>query len=522
MIYKAWLASKVISNEDKDRINKMTKIEKAEAFNGCLNFGTAGLRGIMDVGTNRMNTYVIAQVSQAIANFMNDKNQKNVVIACDTRNNSELFKNTAVNVFLLNNLNVFIFDSVVPLALLSYAVRKLKCDFGIYITASHNPKEYNGYKVFDKTGCQINEKVADIISSYRDDVDILSEYQKSERTPTIIDNSLFKSFAKEIKKAKVHDVNNLNITYTGLYGTGNWFVDRALMEFGFDVHVVKEESVYNGDFPELPTPNPEDEAAFKKALIVAEENKSDIIIGTDPDADRIGVLVRHHNQYIKLTGNQVGILLANYFTKYKKVKKPCVILSDVSTNMVREICKKNKAEVITVSTGFKNIGAKINTNKHDFLLGFEESCGYLVGPYIKDKDAIGASVLVAEMAAFYKTKKMTLIDELDKLYKKHGYFMEKTISIPVNDKVSLFDIVGIVTDGSLSISNLTLKDNIFHFDMKNKCSLTFRRSGTEPKMKIYIKVVSPSETESLELMERYCVLAETVRENIGGKNVKNK
>lgn len=522
MNYKAWLASKNVANIDKDRINKMTKPEREDAFAKMLDFGTAGLRGIMDVGTNRMNTYVVAHVSQAIASFMKDKQQKNIVIACDTRNNSDIFKNTAVNVFLLNDINVYVFNSVTPIPLLSYAVRKLKCDFGIYITASHNTKEYNGYKVFDKTGCQINEKIVEEVNRYRDATDILAGYEKAKKEPVIIEDSVRKSFIKEIKKCKIHNTNNVNITYTGLYGSGNGFVDRVLMDFGFNVHIVEEQSHYNGDFPGLKTPNPEDSINFEKALQVATNNNSDIIIGTDPDADRLGMMVRHNGEFVSLTGNQVGILLSHYFAKYKKVKKPYIIFSDVSTNMVRDICKKNNVETIIVPTGFKHIGAKINDGKRNVIFAFEESCGYLVGTYIRDKDSVGASVLMAEMAAFYKEKGMTLIDELNKLYKKYGYFMEKTISIPMKSAPSLFDVLGVVTNEPLGVANLNLRDNVLSLELRNKCSLTFRMSGTEPKMKIYIKVVSPSETESLELMERYCELAETVRENIGGKNVKNK
>jgi len=517
MIYKSWLASKSVTNKDKARINEMSKQEKEDAFSSLINFGTAGLRGLMDVGTNRMNVYTVSHVSQAIANYMKDRNQKNVVVACDVRNNSDLFKNTAINIFLLNDLNVYVFDSVVPISMLSYAITKLNCEFGIYITASHNPKEYNGYKVFDKTGCQINEEVANTINEYRDNIEILVKYSKSVSEPIVIGSEIKKSFIKEIKNCKINNLNDINITYTGLFGTGNNFVDTILSHFGFAVHTVKDESYYNGDFPGLKTPNPEDESVFEKALLLAAKNESDIIIATDPDADRLGVMVYHKGKYIKLTGNQVGVLLTHYITKYKKVKKPCVIFSDVSTDMAKSVCSKNKVNTIIVPTGFKHIGAKINENKRTFLFGFEESCGYLVGPYIRDKDSVGAAVMIAEMAAFYKDKKMTLIDELNKLYKKHGYYIEKTFSIAVNYKPSLLDIVNWITDGSVGFSNLNLRDNMLFLEFKNKSSLTFRMSGTEPKMKVYLKVVSDSEEESNKLMEEYSKLIDIVRQKLEAK-----
>jgi phosphoglucomutase len=517
MIYKSWLASKNVSNKDKARINEMNKFEKDKAFSSLLNFGTAGLRGIMDVGTNCINVYTVSHVSQAIADFMQKHNQKSIVLACDTRNNSKLFLDTAINIFLLNNLSVFVFDSIVPISLLSYSVRYLGCDFGVYITASHNPKEYNGYKVFDHTGCQINETIAEEINQYRDNIDILKKYETANKTAKIVDNSVKKAFIREIKNCKIHNCNNINITYSGLFGSGNNFVDKVLNSLGFDVHVVESQSEYNGDFPGLKTPNPEDESTFEEALKVADKHKSDLIIATDPDADRIGVMVYHNGEYIRLSGNQVGVLLANYITKYKKAKKACVVFSDVSTNMAKDICKKNKANTIIVPTGFKNIGAKINNKKDEFVFGFEESCGYLVGPYIRDKDSVGAAVLIAEMAAFYKNKNMTLIDELYKLYERHGYHMEKTFSIFVNRPLSLLDMVHLITDGSIGFTNLNLTANMLFFDFKNKCSLFFRMSGTEPKMKAYLKVVSDREEESLNLLEEYSKIVEKVREKLENK-----
>lgn len=514
MIYKSWLASKSVNNKDKARINEMTKAEKSDAFSSLINFGTAGLRGIMDIGTNRMNIYTVSHVSQAIANYMKDRDQKNIVVACDVRNNSDLFKKTAINIFLLNGLNVYVFDSVVPISMLSYAITKLKCDFGVYVTASHNPKEYNGYKVFDNTGCQINEEVANTINEYRDNIDILTKYMKAVSEPIVVGPEIKKSFMKEIKNCKINNLNNVDITYTGLFGTGNNFVDTALTDFGFTVHTVKEQAVYDGDFPGLKTPNPEDESVFEKALKIAVENNSDIIIATDPDADRLGVMVYHKGEYIKLSGNQVGILLANYITKYKKVKKPCVIFSDVSTDMAKSICKKNRVDSIIVPTGFKHIGAKINEKKRSFLFGFEESCGYLVGPYIRDKDSVGAAVLIAEMAAFYKGKKMTLIDELNKLYNKHGFYMERTYSISISYKPSFIDVINWITDSSIGYNNLNLRDNMLFLEFRNKSSLTFRMSGTEPKMKVYLKVVGQTEEESKNLMEEYSALIDIVRRKL--------
>lgn len=520
MNYKKWLSSKNVSNIDKARINEMTKAEKEDAFNKLIDFGTAGLRGIMDVGTNRMNEYTVAQISQALSDFMNHKKQKKIVIACDVRNNSKLFLDTAVNIFLLNNLEVYIFNSVVPVPILSYSIRKLKCDFGIYITASHNTKEYNGYKILDNTGCQINEKIVEAVNKYREKIDVLNKYEKSDNKPIVVVNYLKDEFIKNIKNYKIHNNTDINITYTGLFGTGSGYVDYALNYYGFNVHCVESQREQNGDFPGLPTPNPEDDRTFKEALVIAKENNSDIIIASDPDADRLGLMVKHEDEYVKLSGNQVGILLANYICKYKKYnKKSYIIFSDVSTNMVKDICKKHKVETIIVPTGFKYIGNKMNKSKLDFLFAFEESCGYLIGPYGRDKDSIGASVLIAEMAAFYKDKNMTLVDELEKLYKKYGYHKEKTYSIPMLNSFPLLNIINWVGESVIGFNNLTLKNNVLFLDFKDKTSLIFRMSGTEPKMKVYIKVVGETDEEAKKLLDYYSNIVILIKEKIGGEEL---
>ena len=501
MYNKLWLESGLVENSEKEIIMNMNKT--SSAFDGLIKFGTAGMRGIMEPGSNRINRFTVAQVSRALSQYMKNNNQSRIVIACDTRNNSELFKSISATIFLSYGLEVFVFEKVVPVPILSYAVTKLHCDFGVYITASHNSKEYNGYKVFDKTGCQIIEQVAEEISNLRAELELIQEIPNINNNFNIVGDDIINCFLKRVSGYQKQLSRNIDITYTGLFGTGNNLIDKFLSEQGYSVHTVESQSAYNGNFPELSGPNPENEEAFEEALKVADKYKSDIIIATDPDADRLGVMVYHKGEYIKLSGNQVGVLLTDYMIKNNTKANVCVIKSDVSSKMAEKICSKKKIPMINVPTGFKYIGAKINENKYDFLFGFEESCGYLIGDYIRDKDSVGASLMICEMTEKYKNKGKTLIDRLNKLYKKYGYFLENTLSFPLTKEVNLLELTEIFKDHHILFNNFRYSDGALEINTYDKTSLIFRKSGTEPKMKVYIRVYNDKKEKAEELLKFY-------------------
>ena len=540
--YQAWLDSEIISDEIKNEL-KAIKDEKEieDRFYKDLEFGTGGLRGVIGAGSNRMNIYTVSQATQGFADYLNASFENpSVAIAYDSRNMSPEFAKAAALTLCANNIKVNLFESLRPTPMLSFAVRELKCDGGIVITASHNPKIYNGYKAYDQFGCQLTDKPAKEVIDYVAKVSDFSMI-KTISEEEALNKGLLKMIGEDVDKVYIEKVKSLaintelvkekakdlKIIYTPIHGSGNIPVRRVLKELGYEnVMVVKEQEAPNGEFPTAPYPNPEMPQVFELALKMAETEKPDIIFGTDPDCDRIGVVVNANGEYKVLTGNQTGLLLTDYVLNAKKETNTLpangvIIKTIVTTEGARKIADYYGVECMDVLTGFKYIGEKIHefeVNKDKtYLFGFEESYGYLAGTFVRDKDAVIASMLIAEMTLYYKNKGMSLYEALIKLYERIGFFKEELISIELkgkegqekiascidglrNSSLSEVDGVKVVTkyDYKLSLEENLVdgtkteiklpKSNVLKFILEDGSSFVVRPSGTEPKMKIYSAV----------------------------------
>lgn len=540
--YQAWLDSEIISEEIKDELRAIKDEKEIEdRFYKDLEFGTGGLRGVIGAGSNRMNIYTVSQATQGFADYLNANFENpSVAIAYDSRNMSPEFAKAAALTLCANNIKVNLFESLRPTPMLSFAVRELKCDGGIVITASHNPKIYNGYKAYDQFGCQLTDKPAKEVIDYVAKVSDFSMI-KTISEEEALNKGLLKMIGEDVDKVYIEKVKSLaintelvkekakdlKIIYTPIHGSGNIPVRRVLKELGYEnVKVVKEQESPNGEFPTAPYPNPEMPQVFELALKMAETEKPDIIFGTDPDCDRIGVVVNANGEYKVLTGNQTGLLLTDYVLNAKKEtntlpENGVVIKTIVTTEGARKIAENYGVECMDVLTGFKYIGEKIHefevNNDKTYLFGFEESYGYLAGTFVRDKDAVIASMLIAEMTLYYKNKGMSLYEALIKLYERIGFFKEELISIELkgkegqekiascidalrNSSLSEVDGVKVVTkfDYKLSVeenlvagtkSEIKLpKSNVLKFILEDGSSFVVRPSGTEPKMKIYSAV----------------------------------
>lgn len=540
--YQAWLDSEIISEEIKDELRAIKDEKEIEdRFYKDLEFGTGGLRGVIGAGSNRMNIYTVSQATQGFADYLNASFENpSVAVAYDSRNMSPEFAKAAALTLCANNIKVNLFESLRPTPMLSFAVRELKCDGGIVITASHNPKIYNGYKAYDQFGCQLTDKPAKEVIDYVAKVSDFSMI-KTISEEEALNKGLLKMIGEDVDKVYIEKVKSLaintelvkekakdlKIIYTPIHGSGNIPVRRVLKELGYEnVKVVKEQEAPNGEFPTAPYPNPEMPQVFELALKMAETEKPDIIFGTDPDCDRIGVVVNANGEYKVLTGNQTGLLLTDYVLNAKKETNTLpdngvIIKTIVTTEGARKIADNYGVECMDVLTGFKYIGEKIHefevNNDKTYLFGFEESYGYLAGTFVRDKDAVIASMLIAEMTLYYKNKGMSLYEALIKLYERIGFFKEELISIELkgkegqekiascidalrNSSLSEVDGVKVVTkfDYKLSIEeNLVAKtkseiklpkSNVLKFILEDGSSFVVRPSGTEPKMKIYSAV----------------------------------
>ena len=540
--YQAWLDSEIISEEIKDELRAIKDEKEIEdRFYKDLEFGTGGLRGVIGAGSNRMNIYTVSQATQGFADYLNASFENpSVAVAYDSRNMSPEFAKAAALTLCANNIKVNLFESLRPTPMLSFAVRELKCDGGIVITASHNPKIYNGYKAYDQFGCQLTDKPAKEVIDYVAKVSDFSMI-KTISEEEALNKGLLKMIGEDVDKVYIEKVKSLaintelvkekakdlKIIYTPIHGSGNIPVRRVLKELGYEnVKVVKEQEAPNGEFPTAPYPNPEMAQVFELALKMAETEKPDIIFGTDPDCDRIGVVVNANGEYKVLTGNQTGLLLTDYVLNAKKEtntlpENGVVIKTIVTTEGARKIAENYGVECMDVLTGFKYIGEKIHefevNNDKTYLFGFEESYGYLAGTFVRDKDAVIASMLIAEMTLYYKNKGMSLYEALIKLYERIGFFKEELISIELkgkegqekiascidalrNSSLSEVDGVKVVTkyDYKLSVeenlvdgtkSEIKLpKSNVLKFILEDGSSFVVRPSGTEPKMKIYSAV----------------------------------
>ena len=517
--YEYWLT---FDDNTKNELESITdKKEIEDRFYKDLEFGTGGLRGIMGAGANRMNKYTVGKATKGLCEYLKNEfaGEKSVVIAYDSRNNSKAFAECAAEVLCYNGIKTFLFEEIMPTPVLSFSVRYLNCNAGIVITASHNPKEYNGYKVYDEYGCQLVPQYADKVISYINNVKDIKSVKHmnlnmalSNGYLTYIGDEVLNSYISEVEKMAVYkEASDLKIVYTPLHGTGNIPVRKVLSDMSFDVSVVKEQAVADGNFTTVRSPNPEEKDALNMALEQAKRANADLVIGTDPDCDRVGVGVLHNGEYTLLTGNQTGALLVDFYLKFKKQSlnpKSTLVKTIVTNDLGAEIARKNGLNVVETLTGFKYIGDQITkyekTVENEFLIGYEESYGYLVGTYARDKDAVIASMLICEMAAYYKKNKMTLVDALNVLYSEYGFYLDALDSFVLKgkdgasriknimsyfraNKATVFPNITDVKDYSTGIGDLP-KSNVLKFFLKGGSWIAVRPSGTEPKLKMYYSV----------------------------------
>ena len=546
-IYNQWLESDYFDAETKQELENIKGNEKEieDRFYTDLEFGTAGLRGIIAAGTNRINIYTVRRATFGLANYImknttEEEKNRGVVIAHDNRNMSREFCLEAANTLAACGIKAYIFDSLRTTPELSFAVRKLHTIAGIVITASHNPPEYNGYKVYWEDGAQVMPEIAAAIT---DEVNSIKDYST---IPTIKENqkdlvvmlgedqdTAFIEAVKTqvIKKDLVKKVGqDFKIVYTPLCGTGNVPVTRALSEVGFkNVLVVPEEQNPDPNFAGIEYPNPEEHKALTRGIALAKAEGADLVIATDPDCDRVGVAVKTTTgEYALLTGNQIGAMLTNYIIESSKEEnkldsKATLVKTIVTSEFGADIAKANNVDVINVLTGFKFIGQKIKSFEESgdktYLFGYEESYGYLVGTHARDKDGVVASLLISEMAAYYYDKGMSLYEGLQELYKKYGYFKEKTISLTLKGIEGLAKIKEIITyfrENDIEEFNNTkvvdLKDyqkgieglpksNVLKYFLEDGSWIAIRPSGTEPKLKFYVAVKGQDEVKCLEKID---------------------
>lgn len=519
-----------------------------------MEFGTGGLRGIMRAGSNGMNVYTVRHASCALAKYLSDnKLSGGVAIAFDSRNNSALFAIEAAKTLAFYGIKTYIFDSLRPTPELSFAVRFLKCSAGIVVTASHNPKEYNGYKVYGDDGAQVVFEAADAIMKNMNETDILEDVhtadEKEAREKGLIntigaevDEAFYKAVASVTINPEVIKKANLSFVYTPFHGAGNIPVREALRRAGVqNIEVVKEQEMPDGNFPTVKSPNPENPEGFALAIKLAKEKNIDLIIGTDPDSDRVGLIVRDKDgNYVPLTGNQTGALLVNYVLSQKKetgtLPKNAAVIKTIVTNEISDkICAHYGADVFNVLTGFKFIAEKIKefeeSGSHTYVFGFEESYGYLPGTYVRDKDAVGASLLIAEMASYYKLRGMSVYDGLCELFEKFGHFgewvdniyfegvdgMDRIAAIMNKLRENAPDIVGgsrvvrysdVLKGVTYNLQNKTEEklslpsSNVLRFVTEDGTFIAFRPSGTEPKFKIYTGFVCDDHETKKEALKK--------------------
>lgn len=556
--YNDWLESNIVDEKMKDELRAIKDEKEIEdRFYKDLEFGTGGLRGVIGAGSNRMNIYTVSKATQGFANYLNGRFENpSVAIAYDSRNMSKEFSKAAALTLCANNINVYLYEGLRPTPMLSFAVRHLNCTGGIVVTASHNPKEYNGYKVYDEFGGQVTDEKANIIISEVNKIDSFDKINTVDEEEALA-KGLLKYIGEEVDKAYIDSVkgltirkelvkenaSDLKVIYTPIHGSGNMPVRRILNELGYTgVSVVKEQEMPDGNFPTASYPNPEEPAVFKLALEMAKTENPDVIFATDPDADRIGVVVKDsEGEYRVLTGNQTGLLLTQYILDALKEEgrlpeDGVIIKTIVTTDGAKKIAEAYNIELMEVLTGFKYIGEKIQgfeVNKDKtYIFGFEESYGYLAGDFVRDKDAVIAAMLIAEMTLFYKEKGKSLYDGLVELYEKYGYFKETLVSFELkgkegSEKISkcidslrnenLVEVNGVkvvtkydyklgteenISSGDKKEIDLP-KSNVLKFVLENGAWFVVRPSGTEPKMKAYVAVKGNSLKDSEEKLESF-------------------
>lgn len=522
-LYAEWLNN---ATDCAAELKTMSADDKKEAFYKDLEFGTAGLRGVIGAGTNRLNVYTIGKVTQGLADYVlaHKKKGATVAISYDSRNYSEEFARYAAAVLAANGIKSYITAELFPTPYLSFMVRKFKCDAGVMITASHNPAKFNGYKVYGPDGCQVTDNAAAEIFGYIQKVNTFEvkadDFDKAVKAGKIEFADVTREYLDAVYERSVGQARDVSIVYTPLNGTGTKIVPQMFRERGFEnVSVVPEQALPDGNFPTTPYPNPEKAQALELAIALAKKTNADIVIGTDPDADRIGAAVKTADGYRLITGNEMGVLLINYIFTHKKdlPKNPVVVKTIVTTDLAARVAESYGAEVKEVLTGFKYIGEVIKKleakgESERFVFGYEESYGYLSGTYVRDKDAVIASMLVAEMTADYLKVGKTLADVLDEIYGKFGKYYHRTVSFTyegVSGAQKMKDVLAGIRknppkaiDGSAvteSIDYLTQtaldlpKADVLSFKAADGSKLIVRPSGTEPLIKVYITAANGGE-----------------------------
>ncbi len=532
--YNQWLD--FADDDTKAELEALTDEKEIEdRFYKDLAFGTGGLRGVMGAGSNRMNKYTVGKATLGLARYLKSKSSGDisVAIAYDTRNNSQYFAKTAAGVFASQGIKVFIYEMVVPVPVLSFTTHYLNCTAGVMLTASHNPKEYNGYKVYDSKGCQFcTEDAKNAIGFINDITDYASiPFVDESDLITYIGENELSAFLAEVKKQSLYEEkSDLKIVYTALHGTGNIPVRRMLE--GMDVTIVKEQELPDGNFSTVRSPNPEEKDALTLAIEKAKEIGADLVLGTDPDCDRVGIAVKNGDEYVLFTGNQTGALLVKFVLTMKKAmlnEKSTLVKTIVTSELGADIGKKFGLQIEETLTGFKYIGDKINkyeeSGEQEFVIGYEESYGYLVGTHARDKDAVVSSMLICQMAAWYKNQGKTLVDGLNEIYDEYGYYLDYLDSFVLKGKdgaekiqslmtyfrnkgKALFDGIEEIIDFSEGIRDLP-KENVLKYVWNDGSWMAVRPSGTEPKIKVYYSIVDP-------VKDNAKVRLENIRETIKG------
>ena len=551
--YERWLQQDLADPDLKEELLavKDQPEEINDRFYRDLEFGTGGLRGVIGAGTNRMNVYTVRKATQGLANYLlkhAEGKPQSVAIAHDSRNKGVLFSQQSAAVLAANGIKAYLYPQLMPTPSLSYAVRHLKCDAGICVTASHNPAKYNGYKAYGSDGCQVTAEMADGIMAEINALDIFADVKKMDFQEGV-DKGLIEYIGEETvsaflddvyKESLIDDASNLKLVYTPLNGSGKMCVTRILDRIGVkDVTVVPEQSEPDGNFPTCPYPNPEIREALQKGLELCDKLQPDLLLATDPDCDRVGIAVNQGGEFVLMTGNEVGILLLDFIAKVKKEQgklpaHPVAVTTIVSTDMVDPIAKDYGVELRRCLTGFKYIGDIIaeleekEGNADSYLLGFEESYGYLSGGYVRDKDAVDGSMLICEMASYYKRQGKTLLDVMNGLYEKYGYYKNdlcnfgfegedgmKTMNnimdtlrknppaeIAGAKVIGRSDYLESVAYGDKEGVIDLPKSNVLEYRMENGCKLIVRPSGTEPKIKIYLSGKGATRADSEAVIQK--------------------
>lgn len=558
--YENWLTFSDLDEEMKSDLKELEgqTDELEDAFYRDLAFGTAGMRGVIGAGTNRMNLYTVRQATEGLARFIEKRGEeakaKGVVIAYDSRHKSEEFSLEAAKTLGAHGIKTYLFESLRSTPELSFAVRHLDTAAGIMMTASHNPPEYNGFKVYGADGGQFPPAEADELTTYVKNVEnmlalpVLSKEELEERDLLeIIGENLDSAYLEKLKTINIdHDLidrnSDINIVFSALHGTATMIGTRALENAGFrNINLVKEQAEADPDFSTVKSPNPEDPAAFELSIELGKEIDADVLIATDPDADRLGLATKlADGGYQVLSGNQIAALMTDYLLKAYADQgilsdKGTIIKSIVSSELPTKIAEKYGVGTVNVLTGFKFIAEKIKeyekTKERDFLFGFEESYGYLVKPFVRDKDAIQALILIAELAAYYKEEGKTLMEALEEIFEEHGYYKEKTISITMSgisgaeeikqlmanlreEKPESFGGVDVIVEEDYLLNRLTTKEgktakmdlgksNVLKYKLADGSWIAARPSGTEPKIKFYMSALASSAKEADEKIEKF-------------------